>query len=41
MYVRREFNAEEIELSGEIRKGLVAVEELLDRLPNCREKALH
>lgn len=40
MYTRREFNEKEIELSGEIRKGLIAVEELLDKLPNCREKSI-
>jgi hypothetical protein len=40
MYTRREFNEEEIQLSGEIRKGLIAVEELLDKLPNCREKSI-
>ena len=38
MYTRREFNEKEIALSAEIRAGLIAVEELLGKLPNGREK---
>lgn len=40
MYQRREFNASEITLSSRIRDKLMEVEELLDKLPNCREKSI-
>lgn len=40
MYTRREFNEKEVALSAEIRAGLIAVEELLSKLPNCREKSI-
>lgn len=40
MYTRREFNEKEVVLSAEIRAGLIAVEELLSKLPNGREKSI-
>ena len=40
MYQRREFNASELTLSSRIRDKLMEVEELLDKLPNCREKSI-
>lgn len=40
MYTRREFTEEETSLSAEIRKGLISVERLLDKLPNGREKSI-
>lgn len=40
MYKRREFTKEEVALSSEIRTGLVAVEKLLSKLPNSREKSI-
>ena len=40
MYQRREFNASEFTLSSRIRDKLMEVEELLDKLPNCREKSI-
>lgn len=40
MYTRREFNEKEIALSADIRAGLIAVEELLGKLPNGREKSI-
>lgn len=40
MYLRREFNEEEIALSQSIREQLIEVEKLLDKIPNCREKSI-
>lgn len=40
MYTRREFNEEEVALSQSIREKLIEVEELLDKIPNCREKSI-
>ncbi|MCR5706798.1 MAG: hypothetical protein K6G82_00810 [Ruminococcus sp.] len=40
MYTRREFNKSEVALSNEIKSKLIEVEELLDKLPNCREKSI-
>jgi hypothetical protein len=40
MYTRRDFNEEEVALSQSIREKLIEVEELLDKIPNCREKSI-
>jgi hypothetical protein len=40
MYTRREFNEKEVELSQKIREKLIEVEQLLDKIPNCREKSI-
>jgi hypothetical protein len=40
MYTRREFNENEVALSNSIREKLIEVEELLNRIPNCREKSI-
>ena len=40
MYTRREFNKSEVALSNEIKSKLIEVEELLNKLPNCREKSI-
>ncbi len=40
MYTRREFNENEVALSNAIREKLIEVEELLNRIPNCREKSI-
>lgn len=40
MYTRREFTENEVALSNAIREKLIEVEELLNRIPNCREKSI-
>ena len=40
MYTRREFNENEVALSNAIREKLIEVEELLNKIPNCREKSI-
>lgn len=40
MYTKRKFNKIEITLSREIKSKLIEVEELLDKLPNSREKSI-
>lgn len=40
MYLRREFNEEEVVLSQNIREKLIEIEELLNKIPNCREKSI-
>lgn len=40
MYTRREFNENEVALSNAIREKLIEVEELLSKIPNCREKSI-
>lgn len=40
MYTRRIFTEEETELSEKIRNALVAVEDILSAIPNCREKSI-
>lgn len=40
MYRRREFNENEVGLSNAIREKLIEVEELLNKIPNCREKSI-
>lgn len=40
MYIRREFNKSEVKLSKEIRAKFIEVEELLNKLPNSREKSI-
>lgn len=40
MYRRREFNENEVALSNAIREKLIEVEELLNKIPNCREKSI-
>lgn len=40
MYKRREFTEEETNLSATIRVKLEEVEELLNQIPNCRNKSI-
>lgn len=40
VYRRREFNENEVALSNAIREKLIEVEELLNKIPNCREKSI-
>lgn len=40
MYTRREFTETEVALSNAIREKLIEVEELLNKIPNCREKSI-
>ena len=40
MYTRREFNEKDVALSRDIREKLIEVEQLLDKIPNCREKSI-
>ena len=40
MYTRREFNENEVALNNAIREKLIEVEELLNKIPNCREKSI-
>ena len=40
MYTRREFTETEVALSNAIREKLIEVENLLDKIPNCREKSI-
>jgi hypothetical protein len=40
VYTRREFNENEVALSNAIRGKLIEVEELLNKIPNCREKSI-
>lgn len=40
VYTRREFNENEVALSNNIREKLIEVEELLSKIPNCREKSI-
>lgn len=40
MYTRRKFTETEVALSNAIREKLIEVEELLNKIPNCREKSI-
>lgn len=40
VYTRREFTETEVALSNAIREKLIEVENLLDKIPNCREKSI-